>query len=256
MIVSVTLATVLAQGLGALGSRTPDSGDFAYKIGNQEFLGYVAKARGFRKSSKVVVVVQDWNGLGDHEKDVCNRLAKEGYTAFAVDVYGKGVRPSGVKDCSAESGKYYQAPEKYMERLTGAMKAFSASYKNSGDRIAIGYCFGGTGVLELARRNLGVQTVVAFHGGLKRLASAKATRISANVVVLHGAADPFIPAEDVKECQDEMKVAKSFKFVSYPGAVHAFTVKSMGFSVNGAKYDEAADKGSWQELMLVLKAKN
>jgi dienelactone hydrolase len=246
MITTLLVATLLTPII-------PSAGDFAYKIGDQEFLGYVAKAKGFNKKSKVVYVVQDWNGLDKHEKDVADHLAKEGFTAFAIDVYGKGVRPSGVQACSAESGKYYQDSALYMDRLTGAMKAFGQAFANSGKKVAIGYCFGGTGVLELARRNLGVEGVVSFHGGLKRLGKTSAKKINANVVVLHGAEDPFIPKADLDECVSEMKVARSFVFKSYPGAVHAFTVPSMGFSVKGAAYNEAADRASWQELLTFLR---
>jgi dienelactone hydrolase len=108
-------------------------------------------------------------------------------------------------------------------------------------------------VLELARANVkNLAGVVSFHGGLKALAKSPA-KINSRVLVLHGAVDPFVPAADVDAVKLEMKKAKSFKFVAYPGAVHAFTVKSMGFEVDGAKYNEAADMGSWKELLTALK---
>jgi dienelactone hydrolase len=242
MIATFALATLLA----------PDRGDFAYKIGKQDFVGYVARAKGFKKRSTAVYIVQDWNGVGDHEKDVANRLADVGYTAFAIDVYGKDVRPNTVQNCSKEAGKYYADPNLYMERLTGAITAFNKAYKERGKKIAIGYCFGGTGVLELARRNLGVDGVVSFHGGLKRLGKDRASKINARVLVLHGNDDTFIDKADISECGEEMKAAKSYKFVGYPGAVHAFTVMSMGFNVKGAAYNESADKASWNELMKFL----
>lgn len=217
-----------------------------YKIGNDTFEGYLATAS--KKAAITVFVVQDWNGIDDHEKKVCDKLASYGYNAFAIDVYGKGVRPSGVQACSQESGKYYQDSKLYMTRLTQAMKFAPKTAK----KVAIGYCFGGTGVLELARRNLGVQGVVSFHGGLKPLAPS-AKKINSKVLVLHGDADPFVPKEDVLAANKEFKKAQWYKMVSYAGAVHAFTVPSMGFAVDGAAYDEKADKASWQELLGFLK---
>lgn len=220
---------------------------FDYKMGTQTFEGYRSLVK---KSKLTVVVVQDWNGVNDHEISVVDKLASLGYSAVAVDVYGKGVRPNTVQTCSAESGKYYADPKLFLSRLEGGIKA--ANIK--GNYVAIGYCFGGTGVLELARNNAkGMVAAVSFHGGLKALTKAPA-KINANVVILHGAVDPFVPAADVEAAKLELKRAKSFKFVSYPGAVHAFTVKSMGFEVDGAKYNEAADKASWLELTKALKA--
>jgi dienelactone hydrolase len=220
---------------------------FDYKIGSQTFQGYsIAGAA----SKPTVVVVQDWNGVNDHEIDVVEKLGKLGYSAVAIDIYGKGVRPSSVQTCSAESGKYYADPALFLQRLEGGIKAA----KIKGKFIAIGYCFGGTGVLELARANVkNLAGVVSFHGGLKALAKSPA-KINSRVLVLHGAVDPFVPAADVDAVKLEMKKAKSFKFVAYPGAVHAFTVKSMGFEVDGAKYNEAADMGSWKELLTALKS--
>lgn len=219
---------------------------FDYKIGDQTFEGYAVAGS---KSKPTVVVVQDWNGVNDHEIGVVEKLGKLGYSAVAIDIYGKGVRPSTVQTCSAESGKYYADPALFLQRLEGGIKAA----KIKGKYIAIGYCFGGTGVLELARHNeKNLAGVVSFHGGLKAL-SASPAKINSRVMVLHGAVDPFIPAADVDAAKLEFKKAKSFRFVAYPGAVHAFTVRSMGFEVDGAKYNEAADTASWKELMTALK---
>ncbi len=219
---------------------------FEYKIGAQAFEGYAVAGS---KTKPTVVVVQDWNGVNDHEIGVVEKLGKLGYNAVAIDIYGKGVRPSTVQTCSAESGKYYADPALYLQRLEGGIKA--ANIK--GKFIAIGYCFGGTGVLELARHNQkNLVGVVSFHGGLKAL-SASPAKVKSRVMVLHGAIDPFVPADQVDAAKLEFKKAKSFRFVAYPGAVHAFTVRSMGFEVDGAKYNEAADTASWKELMTALK---
>lgn len=223
--------------------------EFAYNIGSQPFLGYKALA----KSSKVratVYVVQDWNGVDTHEKSVCEKLAAAGYDAYAIDVYGQGIRPKTVKDCSAESDKYYSDPALFLSRLTDAIKQMPARGKS----VAIGYCFGGTGVLELARRNIaGIKGVVSFHGGLQPLSKSK-PKGSVDVMILHGQADPFVPQDQVVKAITEFDTGyRTFKMEQYPGAVHAFTVKSMGFEVDGAKYNASADSKSWATLMTYLK---
>lgn len=226
------------------------SKDVEYTVGPAHFVGYIAKPKGAKANGPVVYVIQDWNGVDYHEKEVCVKLAQAGYTAFAIDIYGKDVRPRDVKSCSEESGKYYADPALYMKRIQDGVKVFPTK----GKKFFIGYCFGGSGVLEFARRNLGATGVVSFHGGLASMSKAPAKKINAKVVVLHGAIDPFVAKKDVEACKKEMKVAKSFRFVEYPGAVHAFTVKDMGFQVDGAKYDANADTKSWAELMAFLKA--
>ncbi|MEI7986732.1 MAG: dienelactone hydrolase family protein [Armatimonadota bacterium] len=222
-----------------------------YTVGGDHFVGYGAKASNSKANAPVVYVIQDWNGVDAHEQEVVEKLAAAGYNAFAIDIYCKGVRPHDVKGCSGESGKYYADPALYMKRIGDGVNAFPTK----GKKFYIGYCFGGTGVLEVARRNMGAAGVVSFHGGLKSLSTESPKDINTNVLVLHGKVDPFVPAADVEACKKEMLgTAKTFRFVSYGGAVHAFTVKDMGFKVDGAKYDANADTKSWAELMKFLKA--
>lgn len=227
---------------------------FEYNIGGQAFEGYLVKPR--RQNPKAMIfVIQDWNGVDTHETSVCEKLANIGFEAMAIDIYGKGIRPGTVETCSAESGKYYKDPDLFMKRITGAIEAYekSKSFETHQNRIAIGYCFGGSGVLELARRNLGFAAVVSFHGGLKPLVTPKANKYAAEVVIEHGLADPFVEKTDVEAAKQEFKTkAKSFQFDGYEGAVHAFTVKSMGFKVDGAAYDKAADEGGWKALKTLL----
>ena len=159
-----------------------------YKIGDESFVGYGAKAAKFKPNSPVVYIIQDWNGVDAHEEGVVEKLAHQGYTAFAIDIYGKGVRPRNAMDCSAESGKYYANSDLYMKRIAEGVKAFPTT----GKKFFIGYCFGGTGVLEYARRNLGATGVISIHGGLTRLSKNPASKVNAKVLVLHGADDPFV----------------------------------------------------------------
>lgn len=219
---------------------------FEYKIGPKTFEGYRAVVK---KSPLTVIIVHDWNGIDEHEIGIVEKLARLGYSAAAIDVYGKGVRPRTVETCSAESGKYYRDPKLFMERLTGGINALNVK----GKKVAAGYCFGGGAVLELARRNLGgLSGVASFHGGMAAMAP-RATKINSHVAVFHGAADPFEDKAMAEATKVEMKNAKSFSFTEYPGVVHAFTVKSMGFTVDGAKYDAHADSDSWSRFVGLLK---
>ena len=202
------------------------------------------------KSKPTVIVVQDWNGC-ERSRNWSGRenSANLDIAPLPSISMGRECDHQPFRLARAESGKYYADPALYLQRLKGGIKAANVT----GKFIAIGYCFGGTGVLELARDNVkNLAGVVSFHGGLKAL-SVSPAKINSRVLVLHGAVDPFVPAADVDAAKLEFKRAKSFKFVAYPGAVHAFTVKSMGFEVDGAKYSAVADTASWKELMTALK---
>lgn len=233
---TILAALVIGQQLGHL---------IEYKIGNETFEGYGAKAAGAKEDSPIVYVIQDWDGVNEHEKQVVEKLAKAGYSAFAIDIYGKDNRPTDTAGNQAQTKKYYADPNLYMSRITEGMKVFPTV----GKKFAIGYCFGGAGVLEFARRNLGADGVVAFHGGLKPLAQEKVEKVNADVLVLNGADDPSSPPAVRDALTEEMKVAASFKQINYPGAVHAFTVKAAG-----PRYNEQADKMSWVEMMAFLRS--
>lgn len=231
----VSLALLLGQTLGKA---------IEYKIGDEPFEGYGARAADAKDDSPVVYVIQDWDGVNEHEIGVVEKLAAAGYSAFAIDIYGKEHRPKDTAGNSAETRKYYSDPKLYMARITEGMKVFPTK----GKKFAIGYCFGGSGVLEAARENLGIDGVVAFHGGLKPLTKEPTTKVNADVLVLNGNDDPGAAPAIRDALAEEFKVAKSFRQINYEGAVHAFTVKAAG-----PRYNEKADKASWEELMGFLK---
>jgi dienelactone hydrolase len=203
-------------------------------------------AQGKRPS---VLVVHQWKGLGDYEKKRAEMLAKLGYNVFAVDIYGKGIRPSNPKDAAAEAGKYKSDRPLLRARVNAGLDQLKKLAPTDPKRIAaIGYCFGGTTVLELARSGAEVAGVVSFHGGLGAAGMSKP--IKAKVLALHGADDPFVPPDEVKAFEDEMRKARvDWQLVAYGNSVHSFTDWNAGSdNSKGSAYNEKADKRSWEAM--------
>ncbi len=222
-----------------------------YSDGATKLAGYLARPAVATGKVPGVVVIHQWMGLTDHERQVSDDLAKLGYVALAADIYGEGVRPKNTGEAGKLAGAYKGDRALYRRRITAALETLKAQPGVDASRLAvIGFCFGGTGALEAARAGLPVKGVVSFHGGLDVPVGFVPGPISAKVLVCHGADDPFVPAKEVAAFQDEMRKAKAdFVFVAYAGAVHAFTQKEAGNdNSKGAAYNEAAHRRSWQHM--------
>lgn len=197
-----------------------------------------------------VLIVHQWTGLTDYEKMRAKMLAGLGYNVFALDVYGKGIRPQ-PPESQKVSGKFKEDRDLFRTRLKDGLDVLLGLEQTDKDNVAaIGYCFGGTGVLELARSGADIEGVVSFHGGLGTPNPEDAENIECEVLVLHGADDPFVPEEEVEAFKEEMKSADvDYEFVAYPGAVHAFTQKMAGDDPSkGAAYNAEADEKSWEAM--------
>ena len=222
-----------------------------YTDGPTKLAGYVAQPAGAKGKNPGVVVIHQWMGLTDHERQVSDDLAKLGYVALAADIYGDGVQPKDTGEAGKLAGSYKGDRALYRRRIAAAIDALKAQKGVDGSRIAvIGFCFGGTGAIEAARGGLPVKAVVSFHGGLDVPVGFTPGPVSAKVLVCHGADDPWVPAKDVAAFQDEMRQAKAdYVFVAYSGAVHAFTQKAAGNdNSKGAAYNETAHRRSWQHM--------
>ncbi len=228
-----------------------------YQDGNTKLEGFFAAPAGpATKALPGVLIVHDWTGVQDYAKMRAEMLAKLGYAAFCCDIYGQGVRPTAPKDCSAEAGKYKGDRKLYRQRLALGL----AEFRNQGgvdvhNIAAIGYCFGGTGVLELARSGAEVKGVASFHGGLDSPTPEDGRSVKTKVLLLHGADDPFVPEKDVKACLDEFtKAGVDWQMISYSGAVHSFTNPKAGNDpTKGSAYNANADRRSWAALLEFLK---
>ena len=227
-----------------------------YQEGGQTLEGFLAYDDAARGKRPGVLVVHEWNGINDHTRQAARDLAALGYVAFAADIYGKGVRPSDPKASGAEATKYRGGDRKnFRARLAAGLAELKKDPRVDGAKLAaIGFCFGGTGVLELARSGADVRGVVSFHGGLDSPAPADGKRIKARVLALHGADDPYVAAKDLEAFEKEMRDAKiDWTLVKYGGAVHSFTNPAAGNDPSkGAAYDEKAAKRAWDEMKQFL----
>ncbi|RIX26433.1 dienelactone hydrolase family protein [Amnibacterium setariae] len=212
--------------------------------------GYLAVPGDATGPLPAVLVVHDWLGVTDATRMRCDMLARIGYVAFAADVYGADLRPSDA-EASQAAGRFYGDRELWRGRLAAALQRLQAEPAADTERLAaIGYCFGGSSALELARIGADLRAVVSFHGGLPTGAEGEAARIRAKLLVLTGAADPVVPDEAVKAFEDEMRTAPDldWQVVTYSGAMHAFTVPTADAPDHGAAYDERADRRSWTAM--------
>lgn len=222
-----------------------------YRHGDTVLQGFMAWDDSVEGRRPGVLIVHQWMGLTDYERMRAEQLASLGYVAFAVDVYGKGVRPADTGEAGKLAGTYKKDRALLRARVAAGLEALRASERVDPKRIAaIGYCFGGTAVLELARSGADVAGVVSFHGGLDSLKPEDGRNVKARVLVLHGADDPYVPEADIAAFQKELRDAKvDWQMVYYSGAVHAFTQKGAGNDPSrGAAYDERADRRSWQAM--------
>ena len=211
-------------------------------------LSYDDSANGKRPG---IVIVHDWYGISDDTKMRAEQMAKLGYVAFAADIYGKSIRPKNSTDAGAQAGKYKGNRNLLRARAKAAFDLLALNPKvDSKKMLAMGYCFGGTTVLEMAREGLPLLGVVSFHGGLETPTPEDAKNIKAKLLVAHGALDPYVSANEVSAFQKEMNEAKvDYQLISYSGAVHAFTIKGAGSDIKaGAAYNEKADQRSYAAM--------
>ncbi|MBU0859675.1 MAG: dienelactone hydrolase family protein [Alphaproteobacteria bacterium] len=224
-----------------------------YRDGDLVLEGYFAPSQCGTEKAPVVLVVHQWMGLGDYEKSRADMLAEKCYNAFAVDMYGQGIRPTTKAAAGAQSGIYKNNPAIARGRMNAALDYVRRRTDVDPTRVAaIGYCFGGTMALELARSGAPLDAAISFHGGLGSKAPVtQAGAIKAAIQVHHGADDPHVPEAEVEAFINEMNTAGAdWVFTSYADAVHAFTEKGAGNDpASGAAYNAKADRRSWDATL-------
>lgn len=223
----------------------------AYTHGEVELEGFLAWDDGIKGARPGVLVVHEWTGLNDYTRSRCRELAEIGYVAFAVDMYGKGIRPQTMDEASKQATIYRSDRPLMRARVNAGLDVLLNNELCDRNRVtAIGYCFGGGTALELARSGADIAGVVSFHGNLDTPDPSAAENIRCKILVCHGAADPHVSWEQVKGFVEEMHAADvDFQFIAYGGAVHSFTNPNSGDDPSrGVAYDADADRRSWQHM--------
>lgn len=220
-----------------------------YKHGDAVLKGYLAYDDVIRGKRPGVLVVHCFRGLREFVKERAEQLSKLGYIAFAIDMYG--VIPKDDEEAFALARIYRDNRPLMRSRANAGLEVLKKHELTDTKRIAaIGYCFGGGVVLELARSGADIVGVVGFHATLNTPNPADAKNIKGKVLALHGADDPIVPTDEVLAFQDEMRKAKvDWQMVFYGGAVHGFTMPETGTDPSKpAAYNEKADKRSWEAM--------
>jgi len=226
-----------------------------YKHGDAVLEGYLAWDDAIRGKRPGVLVVHEWTGLGSYARMRAEKLAGLGYVAFAIDMYGKGVRPKTPQEAGAQAGIYKSDRQLMRARALAGLNGLLGNEMCDTKRVAaIGYCFGGTTVLEIARSGADIAGVASFHGALDTPNPGDAKNIKCKVLALHGGDDPYVPRKDVEAFEDEMRAGGvDWQLNVYAGAVHAFTNPEAGDdNSKGAAYNAKADRRSWDAMKLFL----
>lgn len=222
-----------------------------YRDGETLLEGYVAYDPSLEGKRPGVLVIHDWMGLGPYSRMRADQLAALGYVALAADVYGKGVRPVTAQEAAQLAGSFKADRYLLRRRCQAGLDALKGNPLTDTSRMAaIGYCFGGTAALELARNGAAMAGFVSFHGGLATPVPEEAAHIKGKVLVLHGADDPVVPTAEMLDFVEEMRQGKvDWQMVVYGSAVHSFTKRESGDDPStGAAYNEKADRRSWQAM--------
>ena len=247
--------TALVLAAGSAGAAPKIEGKAVeYTAGGVTLKGYLAYDENVKGRRPGILVVHEWWGQNEYVRKRARMLAELGYTALALDMYGEGKIASHPDDAGKFASEVMKDFPVAKDRFLAAMEFLKKQPTVDPGRIAaIGYCFGGGVVLNMARHGVDLRGVASFHGSLAVIKPEKPVPIKAAVRVYNGADDKFIPAEAIEALKKEMAEQKvDFKFVNYPGAVHAFTnpdATELGKKFNiPIAYNADADKGSWEDM--------
>ncbi len=253
-LVVFAVATWGGQGRAA-SSGSVNTVDFSYSKGKESFQGLLSKPSEKAEVRGGVLVVHNWMGVTDETKKQAERFASLGFVVVSADIYGKGVRPKDAKAAGALAGSFKSDRELFRKRLLQGFEELSKLPELKDKPLfAAGYCFGGTGVVELARTGAPVAGVLSFHGGLDSPKPSDGAKIRGKVLAFHGADDPFVPAADLAAFEGEMASNKvDWQLIKFGGAVHSFTDLGAGNDPSkGAAYDAKADARSWDMTRVML----
>ena len=249
--VKLLLAIVMLVSAGIVSAGE----EIKYSVGDAKMTAYLAKPAAGSSVKGGVLVVHEWWGHDDYARKRADMLADLGYVALAIDMYGDGKKADHPKDAQGFMMEVISNLDLGEKRFLAAHEILVSQPEMSDVKVAaIGYCFGGAIVMEMARRGLPLASVASFHGSLGPLTPIEKGAVKAKVLVLNGADDPFITAEQIAKFKTDMDAAGAdYEFINYEGAQHSFT--NPGATEKGKKfdmplvYDEATDKKSWKKML-------
>jgi dienelactone hydrolase len=223
-----------------------------YSDGDAKLTGYFAWDGARAGTRPGVLVVHGGAGLDDHAKGRARRLAAHGYVAFACDMYGEGV-PGNRQRVMETIGELRSDPARLTRRGLAGVSVLKARSAVDGRLAAVGYCFGGMAVLEMARQGAIFDGVVSVHGSLETSHPARAGALLAKVLVCHGALDPHVPTAQVTRFADEMRDAGAdWQLCVYGGAMHGFTHEHADGTTPGVAYHAPSDARSSVAIQVFL----
>ena len=226
-----------------------------YSVGNKRYNGVIVYDENQKGKRPAILVVHEWWGLTEYPVMRAKRLAELGYIAMAVDMYGDGKVAANPTEAKELAMPFYKDPQMGKSNLEAAISKLKEYKQVDNQSIsAIGYCFGGSIVLNAAKLGVNLKGVVSFHGGLAGVPADKALLKSA-ILVCHGGSDKFIPESDITGFKHQLdSIGANYKFIVYPNATHAFT--NPGSTATGKKfsmpieYNQKADQDSWSDMKM------
>lgn len=221
-----------------------------YSVDGEPYEGWYEPAAAAVESGSargLILILHDWDGLTEYEVQRAGMLAGEGFDVFAADLFGAGIRPTENRDKRQHTGELYKDREKMRRLMRAALDAAEQQGADPSTAVAMGYCFGGAAVLELARSGIDLQGFASFHGGLSTPAGQGYAETRGMVLVYHGSADTAITLQDFAALGEQLESAGvPHEMTSYGGAPHAFTV------FGSSRYVERADSQSWASFHAFL----
>lgn len=218
--------------------------NITYKVDGKDYEGYYKSPS---KDAPLVYMVHDWDGITDYEIKRVEMLNDLGYAAFAVDLYGKNIRPTALEDKKAMTKSLYENRDEMRKRLNAGLDEAKKLGGNIENAVGMGYCFGGSSILELARSGKNLKAFIPFHGNLATPSGQDYKNTKGKIVVFHGTADTVVPMTEFSSLAVELEnIGLNHEMLTYSGAPHAFTV------FGSKSYREDADKKSWKRFTEVL----
>jgi dienelactone hydrolase len=250
LVSAVAIAALAVPALGATTDGATTDGATAgrkitYRVDKpgfdeETFEGYYVRTS---TEAPLVLLIHDWDGLTDYEVKRADMLAELGYSVFAADLFGAGIRPTEFEDKRRLTGALYADRPRMRALLYAALKAAGREGADTVNAVAMGYCFGGTAVLELARSGADLKGFVTFHGGLTTPDGQDYSDLNGKVLILHGTADESVTMDDFARLASDLEEAGvNHEMITYGGAPHAFTV------FGSDRYREDADRKSWKRF--------